>query len=73
VRLVAAGERVEVTVHDDGRGFDPRTASGRHGMGLGMMQERLREVGGVVELDSAPNHGTTVRVTLPARAGEPVG
>lgn len=73
VRLVAAGERVEVMVRDDGRGFDLRTAGGRHGMGLGMMRERLREVGGVVEFDTAPEHGTTVRVTLPARAGEPVG
>jgi signal transduction histidine kinase len=73
VRLVAAGERVEVTVRDDGRGFDPRTTSERHGMGLDLMHERLREVSGVVEFDSAPGHGTTVRVTLPARAGEPVG
>lgn len=73
VRLVAAGDRVEVTVRDDGRGFDPAGTSGRHGMGLELMRERLREVGGAVQFDSAPGHGTTVRVTLPVRAGEPVG
>jgi signal transduction histidine kinase len=66
VRLAAADGRVEATVRDDGRGFDPHTVGGRHGLGLDLMRERLREVGGSVEVDSAPNGGTTVRVTLPA-------
>jgi signal transduction histidine kinase len=34
-------------------------------MGLSLMRERLREIGGAVEIDSAPEHGTTVRVILP--------
>ncbi|WP_433224070.1 ATP-binding protein [Dactylosporangium sp. CS-047395] len=66
VRLAADGDRVVVTVRDDGLGFDPREAGGRHGMGLDLMRERLREAGGTMEIASAPGQGTTVRVTLPA-------
>ncbi|MFI5916523.1 ATP-binding protein [Dactylosporangium sp. NPDC051541] len=71
VRLVATGDHVEVTVRDDGRGFDQRDAGGRHGMGLDLMRERLREVGGAVDIDSAPGRGTTVRVTLPPHRPSP--
>ena len=66
VRLTETAGRVEAIVRDDGRGFDPDAVSGRHGMGLELMRERLREVGGAVEVDSTPDRGTTVRVTLPA-------
>jgi signal transduction histidine kinase len=73
LRLATVDGRVEVTVRDDGRGFDPQSTSGRHGMGLGLMRERIRELGGVVKVGSTPDHGTTVRVSLPVHAGEPVG
>ncbi|WP_426503203.1 ATP-binding protein [Dactylosporangium sp. McL0621] len=66
VRLAAGDGGVEVTVRDDGRGFDPGGAGDRHGMGLELMRERLDEVGGAVEIDSGPGRGTTVRVTLPS-------
>jgi signal transduction histidine kinase len=61
-----AGDRVAVTVADDGAGFDPARAAARHGMGLELMRERVAELGGEFELDSAPGHGTTVRILLPA-------
>ena len=53
----------ELTVRDDGRGFDP-AASRRHGsFGLASMSERAAAVGAVVQITSAPDCGTTVRVT----------
>jgi signal transduction histidine kinase len=70
--LVAADDRVEVTVRDNGRGFDLGGTSGRHGMGLDLMRERIREHGGIVEIISAPERGTTVHVSLPAGVAEPV-
>ncbi|WP_344507482.1 HAMP domain-containing sensor histidine kinase [Dactylosporangium maewongense] len=63
----AAGQ-VTVTVHDDGRGFDPSEADGRHGMGIQLMRDRVRELGGMVDVVSAPQAGTTVKVLLPAGA-----
>ena len=57
--------QVEVTVTDDGGGFDPELAEQRHGLGLGLMRERVAELGGTLELTSNPGQGTSVRVLLP--------
>ncbi len=61
--------RVTVTVTDDGRGFAPQSPGDRHGMGLDLMRERIAELGGTVEVSSAPGRGTTVTAALPV--GEP--
>jgi signal transduction histidine kinase len=58
--------RVEVTVTDDGEGFDPGQAARRHGMGLELMRERVAELGGELAIESAPGRGTTVRIELPS-------
>jgi len=65
VRL-ARGEdgRIELSVRDDGTGFDPERAAERHGMGLGLMRERMAELGGELRVESAPGRGTTVRARL---------
>jgi signal transduction histidine kinase len=57
--------QVEVSVSDDGSGFDPDHAAGRHGMGLDLMRERVAELGGIFHLESTPDTGTTIRVLLP--------
>jgi signal transduction histidine kinase len=67
VTVVKRGDRVSVAVRDDGRGFDP-AAEDRHGMGLALMRDRVGDLGGTVEVASAPDRGTTVRVSLPVGA-----
>ncbi|GAA4243073.1 HAMP domain-containing sensor histidine kinase [Dactylosporangium darangshiense] len=57
--------QVEVSVSDDGSGFDPVHAASRHGMGLDLMRERVAELGGILYLESTPGTGTTIRVLLP--------
>jgi signal transduction histidine kinase len=57
--------QVAVTVSDDGGGFDPSLAEQRHGMGLGVMRQRVAELGGTFQLESTPGRGTSVRVLLP--------
>jgi signal transduction histidine kinase len=57
--------QVAVTVTDDGAGFDPQLAEQRHGLGLGLMRQRIAELGGSFQLDSTPGAGTTVQVLLP--------
>jgi signal transduction histidine kinase len=52
---------VELTVSDNGRGFDPQTVSPDH-MGLAIMQERARAIGGQLLFESKPGAGT--RATL---------
>ncbi len=61
VRLHAAG----VEVIDDGCGFEPAQPDlrARH-LGLTSMEERARELGGRLEIDSRPGRGTTVALKL---------
>lgn len=55
---------VYLTVTDDGCGFDPRGLdAGR--LGLAGISERVRLLGGAVEIETSPGAGTTVRATLP--------
>ncbi|MET7418958.1 ATP-binding protein [Dactylosporangium sp. NPDC005555] len=68
LRVTRTGERLTITVHDDGRGFDPASAGDRQGMGLRLMRDRVGELGGTVDVVSAPDRGTTVRVLLPVGA-----
>jgi signal transduction histidine kinase len=66
VTLREAGGALEVTVRDDGRGFDTREAR-QGGLGLLGIEERVRELGGTLRIESAPGQGSTLRVrfTLP--------
>ncbi len=65
LRLQRLDGQVAVTVTDDGGGFDVARAEQRHGLGLGLMRERVTELGGIFQLDSSPGQGTSVRVLLP--------
>lgn len=72
------GDTVELTIHDDGTGFDVPgdvTELARDGhFGVIGMCERAATVGGSVDLLSVQGHGTTVTVRVPrVVAGEPAG
>ncbi len=52
-------------IADDGRGFDPQAPrSGTH-LGLWSMRERVEQLGGHFEVDSAPGIGTMVKARVP--------
>ena len=55
---------VDVTVTDNGCGFDPRRLDAER-LGLAGISERVRLLGGAVEIETSPGIGTTVRATLP--------
>jgi signal transduction histidine kinase len=59
---------LEITVRDDGIGFDPsaiaQTNQPRMAWGLLGMQERASLIGATLTFDSAPNQGTTLTVRL---------
>ena len=57
---------VQVTVEDDGIGFDTSELERRtRGFGLFSIRERLTEFGGCVEIESAPGQGTRVTLVAP--------
>ena len=55
---------VDLTITDDGCGFDPRRLETNR-LGLAGISERVRLLGGAVEIETTPGGGTTVRATLP--------
>jgi PAS domain S-box-containing protein len=66
VVLAGADERLELFISDAGAGFDPDAVRKKDGLGLVSMRERLRSIGGRLEVQSAPSRGTHIRVTVPA-------
>ncbi len=71
VRLSSAAGALRLSIHDNGAGFD-RAVSGRRGLGLVGMEERVRELGGRITVKSAPGAGTQIEVELPAPKGAEV-
>ncbi|MWA01748.1 sensor histidine kinase [Actinomadura sp. LD22] len=87
VVLARDGDRVELTVRDDGVGFEPadaerifqrftRGAQGRgrrFGLGLALVREVVESHGGAIDASGRPGAGASFTVRLPAasRAAEP--
>jgi signal transduction histidine kinase len=63
---------VQLTIQDDGIGFDPGSASLR-GLGLLGIQERVRELDGKVRIVSQPQKGTILEVAVPIGTGVSAG
>ncbi|MFC7640494.1 sensor histidine kinase [Streptosporangium lutulentum] len=59
---------VLLDVRDDGTGI--HNPNGK-GFGLSSMRQRLRGVGGSLEIESTPGEGTAVSATVPALRGNP--
>ena len=64
VRVSDRDGTVDVTVRDDGKGFDPQESSA--GFGLLGIRERLALVRGTLEIESAPGAGTTLNISISA-------
>jgi signal transduction histidine kinase len=56
------GNHLQVTIEDDGKGFDARRV---RGLGLVGMNERVDQLGGVLKVESDPARGTRLQVDLP--------
>ena len=65
VYLRRLGDVLQVSIEDNGVGFDPEHAS--RGLGLIGIRERVAHLLGTVHIDSAPGRGTRLTVELPAR------
>lgn len=67
IRIAGGAYGLSVTVSDDGVGIDPDRR--RAGLGLRGLDERVKELGGTLEIFRRPAGGTTVRVELPLSPG----
>lgn len=70
VRISQNDGRVRILVEDKGKGIPPEkrsqiASSGTPGVGVRGMRERLRQLGGAMEIDSESGKGTKITVQLP--------
>lgn len=66
IQLVTTPNYIQLTILDDGQGFDPeKLTSGR--FGLVGLNERVKLLGGKFHLQSSPGKGTRVEVVIPHR------
>ena len=77
VHLVRRAEMVQVEVRDDGAGFDvsraDASAADHGGFGLFSIRERLKVLGGTLDISSSPERGTSFLLSVPVAAGGPAG
>ena len=67
VSLTRSAANVELSIADDGSGFNPEGAhASGGGLGLQSIRERVRMAHGRLVIDSAPGRGTTVWVSVAA-------
>ena len=71
VTIEATPDILEVTIRDNGQGFDVDAIAGKtlaaaH-LGLVGMRERARAIGATFSITSTPGHGAEVAVRLPIR------
>jgi len=57
---------IELSISDDGHGFD---IGGSSRGGLANIRDRVESVSGTVDIDSEPGRGTTVRAFVPTGLG----
>jgi len=65
VRLGRTAEAIILEIRDNGRGFDPLGSFPGH-LGLLSMQERVSNLGGVLQIESTPGQGTHLLAQVPA-------
>ncbi|HWF47742.1 MAG TPA: response regulator [Bryobacteraceae bacterium] len=70
IALVGGKARVELSMRDNGIGFDPLAQKRGSGLGLISMAQRAKLAGGDFEIQSRPNGGTQIHVSVPR---EPAG
>ena len=69
VALALRNGAAVLTIEDDGVGFDPEAVRGRGGLGLIVMEERVRLVSGKLSIDALPGDGTRIALEVPLHPG----
>jgi signal transduction histidine kinase len=60
---------LEITIVDDGKGFDLQALSDNNGLGLRNIQHRAALHGARVDIDSTPGEGTRLTIRVPVQMG----
>jgi signal transduction histidine kinase len=63
--LASRDGHADITITDDGQGFEPAASEPAERLGLRMMRERVEELSGTLTVTSRRGEGTTVQASLP--------
>lgn len=63
-RLKTSKDAIVLSIHDDGKGFDPGSIDHKKTLGLLGMKERAAMIGGHLDIRSVPGGGTTVKIAV---------
>ncbi len=72
IRLKNGSKCVELTIQDNGKGFDTTLISPTS-LGLGIMLERAETIGALISIESIPGKGTTIHIVWQPVDGEGSG
>lgn len=64
IELSAPQGRIQITIRDNGSGFQPEQALKEAGMGLQIMHYRAKIIGARLDIESSPGNGTLIRASL---------
>ena len=70
MRMTFAGGELNISIQDNGRGFDPKTQA--DGNGLPNMKQRMANIGGQCTVESLTGNGTTVTIHIQVRPLEKI-
>lgn len=63
ISLIDHGDSLNLTVEDDGHGFDPNLDV--NGIGIKNVRSRLKVLSGEIDIESAENSGTLINIEIP--------
>ena len=67
VHLRRSDGGLELMIEDDGRGFDPENLDSTAGIGLASMRQRVRLLGGRIDIVSTPGQGARITAWVPLK------
>jgi PAS domain S-box-containing protein len=67
IRMEGAGDKLHLSIADRGRGFEVNNHSPHKGIGIRSMEERLRSLGGQLQIHSRTLEGTRIDAWLPLK------
>lgn len=65
ISLIKDSEGLQLTLEDNGKGFDSKSPQYTEGAGLGNIRNRVQFLKGEMEIDSTPGRGTLIAVFIP--------
>ena len=65
IKLLNDNDFIYLSIQDNGKGFKPHDSGSQGGHGLHNMQERIKLLGGFIDLKSAAGKGTLIQIQVP--------